>query len=85
MLSWSKNAILTCIAKIEKISISQANWLDFLRSLVSAIRYEANKIIRLREERPIGSRALKMLRDLQRRSHCLAYHVAAANLVTQHK
>ena len=50
-------------AKIEKISIYQAIWLEFLRSLVSAIRYEANKINRLREERPIGSLAVKTLRD----------------------
>ena len=55
-------------AKIEKISIL----LEFLRSLVSAniaaIRSEANKIHLLREERtimsPIGSRTVKMLRDL---------------------
>ena len=52
-------------AKIEKISISRAIRLEFLRSLVSAIRYEANKINRRREERPIGSRAVKMLMDLQ--------------------
>ena len=65
-------------AKIEKISISRAirlSRLEFLRSL----RYEANKINRRREERPIGSRAVKMLRDLRRRARGLAHHVAAAN------
>ena len=41
-------------AKIEKISISRAILLEFLRSLVSTIRCEANKINLLREERPIG-------------------------------
>ena len=66
-------------AKIEKISISRAILLEFLRSLVSAIRCEANKINRRREERPIGSRAVKMLRDLRRRARGLARHVAAAN------
>ena len=66
-------------AKIEKISISRAIQLGFLRSLVSAIRCEANKINRRREERPIGSRAVKMLRDLRRRARGLAHHVAAAN------
>ena len=66
-------------AKIEKISISRAIRLEFLRSLVSAIRCEANKINRRREERPIGSRAVKMLRDLRRRARGLARHVAAAN------
>ena len=53
-------------AKFEKISISRAIWLGFLRSLVSAIRCEANESNRRREERPIGSRAIKMLRDLPR-------------------
>ena len=48
--------------KFEKNSISQA----IRRSLVSAIRFEANKINRRREERPIGSRAVNMLRDLAR-------------------
>ena len=66
-------------AKIEKISISRAIWLEFLRSLVSAIRCEANKINQRREERPIGSRAVKMLRDLRRRARGPARHVAAAN------
>ena len=66
-------------AKIEKISISRAIQLGFLRSLVSAIRCEANKINRRREERPIGSRAVKMLRDLRRRARGPARHVAAAN------
>ena len=51
-------------AKIEKISISRAIRLEFLRSLVSPIRCEANKINRRRVERPIGSLAVKMLRDL---------------------
>ena len=49
-------------AKIEKISISREILLGFLRSLVSAIRC-ANKINRRREERPIGSCSVKMLRD----------------------
>ena len=66
-------------AKIEKISISRAIRLEFLRSLVSAIRCEANKINWRRVERPIGSRAIKMLRDLRRRARGPARHVAAAN------
>ena len=66
-------------SKIEEISISRAIRLEFLRSLVSAIRYEANKINRRREERPIGSRAVKMLRDLRRRARGLAHQLAAAN------
>ena len=66
-------------AKIEKISISRAILLGFLRYLVSAMRFEANKSNRWREERPIGSRAVKMLRDLRRRARGLAHHVAAAN------
>ena len=41
-------------AKIEKIWISLAIWLEYLRSLVSAIWCDANKINQLREERPIG-------------------------------
>ena len=43
-------------ANIEKILISQAILLEFLRSLVSAILFEANhdKINSRREERPIG-------------------------------
>ena len=51
----------------EKISISRAILLGFLRSLVSvgAIRCEANKINWRREERTIGSRAVKMLRGLR--------------------
>ena len=51
----------------------------FLCSVVSAIRCEANEINLWREERPIGSRAVKMLRDLRRRARGLARHVAAAN------
>ena len=43
--------------KIEKISISQAIQLGFLRSLASAIQCDANKINRRREEVPIGSRS----------------------------
>ena len=42
-------------AKIEKILISRAIQLGFLRSLVSAIRSEANKSNRRREERPVCS------------------------------
>ena len=60
------------LSKIEKISISRAIRLEFLRSLDSAIRYEAHKITRLREERPIGSRAIKMLRDLRLRARSRA-------------
>ena len=63
-------------AKFEKISISRAIRLGFLRSLVSAIRCEANKSNMRREERPIGSHVVKMLRDLRRRARGL---VAAAN------
>ena len=67
-------------AKIEKISISQAVLLGFLRSLVSDIRCEANKINLRREESPIGSFAVKMLRDLRRRARGPARPVAAANV-----
>ena len=66
-------------AKIEKISNSRAIQLEFLHSLVSAIRCEANKSNWQREERPICSRAFKMLRDLLRRARGLAQHVEAAN------
>ena len=69
-------------AKIEKIWISPAIWLWILRSLASATRCEANKNIQLREERPIGSYAVKMMRDLRRRAVSRtddAQHVAAAN------
>ena len=67
-------------AKIEKISISRAILpLGFLRSLVSAIQCKANKINGRHEERPFGSRAVKMLRDLRGRALGLAQHVAAAN------
>ena len=66
-------------AKIEKISISRAILFEFLRSLVSTIWFEANEINRLREERPIGSRAVKMFRDLLLRARSLAQLVAAAN------
>ena len=66
-------------AKIEKISISRAILLGFLRSLVSAIRCEANKSNLLREERVIGSSSVKRLRNLRRRARCLVHHVAAAN------
>ena len=65
-------------AKFEKNSIYRAIWLGFLRTLVSAIRSEANKSDLWREERPIGSRTIKMLRDLLQRARCLV-HVAAAN------
>ena len=66
-------------AKIEKISIYRAILREVLRSLVSAIPCEANMINWRREERPIGSRAVKMLRDLRRRARGPARHVAAAN------
>ena len=71
----------TKLAKIqvEKISICRAILLGFLRSLVSAIQYEANKSSRRREEKPIGSHAFKILRDLWRHARGLAQHVAAAN------
>ena len=65
-------------AKIEKISISQTIWLEFLRSLVTSIQYEAKKFNWRREERPIGSHAVKMLRDLRRRARGFAHHLAAA-------
>ena len=67
------------LSKIEKISISRAIRLGFLRSPVSAIRYEANKSNRRREERPIESRAVKVLSDLLLRARGLAQHVPAAN------
>ena len=67
-------------AKIEKILISRAILLEFLRSLVSAIRCEAYKINWRREERPIGSRTVKMLGDLLLLSRGLAHHVEAANV-----
>ena len=66
-------------ANIEKISISRAIRLGFLRSPVSAIQCKANKSNQRREERLIGSRAVKMLKDLRRRVRGLARHVAAAN------
>ena len=66
-------------AKIEKISISRAILLEFLHSPVSTIRCEANKINRQREVRPIGSRAVKILRDLRRGARGPARHVAAAS------
>ena len=58
--------------KIEKISISQAIQLGNLRSLVRAIRFEANKSNRRRKERPIGSHTVKMLRDLLLRARSCA-------------
>ena len=66
-------------SKIEKISISRAIRLRFLRSPVSAIQCKAIKSNRRREEGLIGSRALKMLRDLRWRARGLAHHAAAAN------
>ena len=65
-------------AKIKKNSISPAIRRGFLRSLVSAIRCEANKVNRRHEERPIGSHTVKILRDLLRRcgARGLAQHVA---------
>ena len=66
-------------AKIEKISISRAIRLEFLRSLVSAIWCEANKINLLLVERPIGSRAIKMSSDLLLRARGPALHAGAAN------
>ena len=55
-------------AKFEKILIFRAIRLGFLRFLVSAIRCEANRSNRRREERHIGLRAVKMLRYLQQRA-----------------
>ena len=72
---WTK----TNQAKIEKILISQAILLEFLRSLVSAIWCEANKINLLLVERPIGSRAIKMSSDLLLRARGPALHAGAAN------
>ena len=66
-------------AKFEKNSISRAIQLRFLRSLVNAIRCEANKSNRRRWERPVGSRAVKMLGDMWWRARGLAQHMAAAN------
>ena len=51
--------------------------LELLHSLVSAIRFEANKVNRLREERPSGSCTIQMLTDLLLHARCLAQHVAA--------
>ena len=50
------------------VGTNQAKIIEFLRSLVSAIRCEANKINQRRKERPIGLRTVKMLRDLRRRA-----------------
>ena len=72
-------------AKFEKNSIYRAILLGFLCSLVTAIRSKANKSILRREERPIGSRSLKMLRDLRLRTRGLTQHVAAANASTEVK
>ena len=64
----------------KNFSISRAILLGFLRSLARAIQYEANKINRRREDWPIGSRAVNMLRDLRRRVRGPARHVAPANM-----
>ena len=71
-------------AKIEKILISQAIQLEFLGSLVRAIQYEVNNL--QREGRHIGSRAIKMLRDLlllRARSWRLKHHLAAEKAYAQ--
>ena len=65
-------------SKIEIISISRAILLGFVRSLLSAIRCQANKINQRREEGPIGSRTVKMLRTCSG-ARGPARHVAAAN------
>ena len=52
-------------AKIEKISIYRVIRLGFLRSLVNTIQCKANQSNTRRGETPIGSRAVKMLRDLR--------------------
>ena len=65
-------------AKIEKILISREIRLGFLLSLVNAIQCEANKSNLRRAERPVGLRAVKMLRDLApARGGGLAQHLAA--------
>ena len=78
LCSWTN--VGTDKAKFEKISISRAILLGFLRFLVRAIRCKANKGNRWREERPSGSCAVKMLSDLLHccSARCLAQHVAAA-------
>ena len=68
---------------IEKILISLAIQLGFLCSLVSTIQCEANKSNLPHEERPIGSCAVKMFRDLLLHTHCLAQHVVAANTLAE--
>ena len=67
--------VRTSQAKIEKIPISEAIQLGFLHSLVRAIRCEANKSYRWREERPIGLCTIEMLRDLRWPLSCLAQHM----------
>ena len=67
-------------AKIEKISISQVIQLGFLRFLVSAIRCEGNKSNLQSDENPLGLRAVKMLRGLQRRARGLVQHAAEGNM-----
>ena len=62
-----------------EISISGAIQLGFLRSLVSTIRCEANKSNRRREERPIASRPVNMLRYPRGHTRDLGHHVAVAN------
>ena len=62
--TWGPLGIQTNQANVYKFLISWAIWLGFLGSLVSAIQCEAN----WREERPAGSRAVIMLRNLLLRS-----------------
>ena len=70
-------------AKIEKISNFQASLLEFLCSLVSSILCEANKINLWHIERPMGSRTVKMLRDLLQQARGPALHVFAANALAE--
>ena len=70
---------IVCFGTIAGTNQDKIEKSGFLRSVVNAIRCEANEINRWREERLIGSRAVKMLRDLRRRARGLARHVAAAN------
>ena len=70
---------IVCFGTIARTNQDKIEKYGFLRSVVNAIRCEANEINRWREERLIGSRAVKMLRDLRRRARGLARHVAAAN------
>ena len=79
MLSDHHDQQIVCFGTIVGTNQDKIEKSRFLRSVVSAIQCETNEINRWREERPMGSRAVKMLRDLRRRARGLARHVAAAN------